>query len=204
VSKAERIIIFTRFPEAGKAKTRLIPVMGPAGAAELHKRMTEHTLSRVLELHKTRALSIEVRYAGGNRIKMREWLGSGVYLRRQLEADLGTRMAAGFRDGFVGGATRVVIIGTDCPGMTARLLQEAFDTLASSELVLGPTEDGGYYLIGMCRFLPQLFTDIAWGTNKVLEQTLDRCVRLGVRPARLKILADVDRPEDLTLFGQAK
>ncbi len=111
----ERIVVFARYPEPGLTKTRLIPALGREGAAELHRRMTEHTLSRVRSLMRIRAVSIEVRYVGGDRTKMTHWLGSDLTFRQQRGANLGSRMAGAFRKAFQDGAKRVVIIGTDCP-----------------------------------------------------------------------------------------
>jgi rSAM/selenodomain-associated transferase 1 len=94
-------------------------------------------------------------------------------------------------------AGRLVLIGTDCPGLSANLLTRAFDLLAKHDLVLGPALDGGYYLIGLNRPAPALFSDITWGATNVLAVTLDRAASLHLTVAQLEPLSDVDRPEDL-------
>jgi hypothetical protein len=198
---SERLIIFTRYPEPGKTKTRLIPALGPDGAADLHRRMTEHTLKRALTL-KSEAVSIEVRFAGGNEQLMRAWLGAQMILRRQGQGDLGACMDRAFRETFQAGAKRVVIIGTDCPALTGALLRTAFEALKQHDIVIGPAHDGGYYLIGLRRRVPQLFQGLPWGTASVLELTLRKAAELGFWPEQLTPLDDVDRPEDLYLWEQ--
>jgi uncharacterized protein len=200
----ERVVVFARYPEPGFAKTRLIPVLGREGAAELHRKMTERTLSRVRSLARIRGVSLEVRYVGGDRTKMMGWLGSDLTFRRQRGANLGSRMAGAFRQAFKDGAKRVVIIGTDCPAITTRLLKDALDSLYRHELVVGPAVDGGYYLIGLRRVIPDLFQAVKWGTNEVLAETMRRAAKFGVTAAVLPTEGDVDCPEDLYLWDERK
>ena len=199
----EGLIIFTRYPEPGKTKTRLIPSLGPDGAAELQRRMTEHILARVKELQRNRAFSVEVRYEGGSGGLMREWLGPKIRLRTQGGGDLGDRMARAFREAFQTRLDRVVLVGTDIPNITARILLKAFESLRYADVVLGPASDGGYYLIGLKRASPHLFVDVPWGTEKVLERTRQIAHGLGLSTAHLETLDDVDRPEDLHLWEEA-
>lgn len=199
-----RLILFTRYPEPGKAKTRLIPALGLEGAARLQRQMTERTLTISRHLEQSRDVSIEVRYEGGNRDQMRQWLGVGLSFQHQGDGDLGVRMARAFRKAFQAGMRRVMIIGTDCPGLTAELLQQAFDALEKTDLVLGPATDGGYYLVGLRRELPELFEEIPWGTDEVLELTMRKASQIGLRPAFLESLDDIDRPEDLQLLEAMK
>ena len=196
----ERLIIFTRYPEPGKAKTRLIPVLGAVGAANLHRQLTEHTLSKVKELQSFRPLSVEVYFAGNNPQLMKDWLGSDIVYQPQSEGDLGCRMAEAFRSAFTSGSDSVIIIGTDCPGLDAQLIGEAFEKLASHNLVLGPATDGGYYLIGLRRLIEELFVGIPWGTSEVWQQTVEIAERMGIAIASLPPLSDIDRPEDLSIL----
>ncbi|NEP00593.1 MAG: glycosyltransferase [Symploca sp. SIO2E9] len=193
----ERLIIFTRYPEPGKTKTRMIPALGASGAAELQRRMTEHTLSEIKELKAWRSLSVEVHFNGGDQQLMAQWLGSELAYRKQSEGDLGRRMTSAFETSFAAGMTRVVIIGTDCPGLNAKLISQALQALAEHDLVLGPARDGGYYLIGLRRLFPELFIGISWGTSEVRQQTLEIAENLNLEIAQLAPLTDVDRPEDL-------
>lgn len=134
----ERLILFSRYPEPGKTKTRLIPCLGAEGAAGLQRQMTEHALSRVLALARDRQLEVEVRFEGGSEAVMAAWLGPGIKFRPQGEGDLGARMERAFAGAFQTGVDRAVIIGTDCPGITSSIIRTAFDLLERFDLVLGP------------------------------------------------------------------
>ena len=196
----EGLIIFTRYPEPGKTKTRLIPSLGPDGAAELHRRMTEHTLTMARQLQSYRPVSVELRYEGGNKHLVEQWLGPDISSLPQGGGDLGKRMARAFHEAFQLGMDRVVLVGTDIPGIAARILLGAFENLSYNDMVLGPVRDGGYYLIGLCQDIPQLFVDMPWGTEKVLKRTRQIADDLGLSVVLLETLEDVDRPEDLHLW----
>jgi len=195
-----RLIVFTRYPEPGESKTRLIPALGPQGAADLHQKMTEHTLSWARRWKGHCAGSLEVHFTGKSEESFQEWLGPDLSFRPQSEGDLGARMHQAFRQAFREGAEKVVIVGTDCPGLNENLTQEAFARLEQGDVVLGPAKDGGYYLIGLPRPVEELFRRIPWGTGEVLAKTLETAQRLGLRVSLLETLDDVDRPEDLPIW----
>lgn len=199
---SERIIVFTRYPKPGEVKTRLIPALGADGAAALQQLMTEHILRRMERLESRHSMSLEIRYDGGTRRMMSQWLGPGRFYRRQDKGDLGRRMAKAFETAFNEGMTRVAIVGADCPGINAEILEKALDALAENDLVLGPAEDGGYYLIGLRRPIPRLFVDILWGTGKVLKETLQVADELQLSTILLETLVDIDRPEDITVWNR--
>ncbi len=201
----EQLIVFTRYPEAGKTKTRLIPSLGGSGAAQLQQQMTENVVSKICQLSAMRPVSVEVHYEGGSEDLMKAWLGTGLAYRPQSQGDLDRRIVCAFEAAFACGIEAAVIIGADIPGITTDILQQAFDTLQKKELVLGPATDGGYYLIGLqnaCyrRAYPALFTDIPWGTDKVLEKSLSIAAKIGLSFELLAELEDVDRPEDLHVW----
>ncbi len=198
----ECLIIFTRYPEPGKTKTRLIPVLGAEGAATLQRQMTEQKLAQVRELQAAYPVSVEVHFTGGNEQLMQSWLGSSLIYQRQSEGDIGCRMASAFQASFEAGMNSVVLIGIDCPDLNAQLMAEAFQALHQHDLVLGPAVDGGYYLIGLRRLIPELFTGIRWSTAEVLPETLRIAHRLELAVAKLRLLSDVDRPEDLSVWKQ--
>ncbi|HLO87541.1 MAG TPA: TIGR04282 family arsenosugar biosynthesis glycosyltransferase [Nostocaceae cyanobacterium] len=198
----QHLIIFTRYPEVGKTKTRLIPALGAASAADLHRQMTEHTLLKVREWQKTTAVSVEVRFAGGSLSLMQEWLGEGLIYHEQGEGDLGERMWRSLSFAFNLETEQAVIIGTDCPGINAKILTTAFEQLYYSDLVLGPALDGGYYLIGLRQPAPELFSHIHWGSSAVFNQTRDIAQKQNLSFVCLNPLADVDRPEDLLIWQQ--
>jgi rSAM/selenodomain-associated transferase 1 len=127
---------------------------------------------------------------------LRSWL-PGARLLPQAGEDLGARMADAFGRAFRRGATRVALVGTDTPGVTRETVVEALDALDDDDLVLGPAEDGGYYLIALRAERPELFAGIAWGTEAVLASTLARAGDAGLAVRRLKPLRDVDTVSDL-------
>lgn len=193
----KHLIIFTRYPEAGKAKTRLIPVLGAEGAANLHRQMAEKTLTTAKQLKKQNFCSIEVQFTGSDLSLMQQWLGDDLIYHPQSSGDLGDRMGQAFQNAFNQGKTSIITIGTDCPSLTVELLAQAFEQLHHHDLVLGPAEDGGYYLIGLNRWRQELFKGINWGTKTVLQQTLSICHQLNLSVSYLPQLTDIDRPEDL-------
>ena len=193
----ERLIMFTRYPRAGAVKTRLIGALSAGGATAVHRRLAEHAAAQMRLLMVTRPVVAEVHYTGGTPAQMTAWLGRDLVYRSQTEGDLGARLDHAFAAAFDGGTRAVIIMGSDCPDLTAQVLTHAFDRLTDSDIVLGPAGDGGYYLIGLKRRTPELFTDIPWSTDTVLDSTKDQARRLGLQVALLETLADVDRPEDL-------
>jgi len=192
-----RIIIFAKAPQAGFAKTRLIPVLGAQGAAELAKQMLLSTLDAAIfarvgtvELCVTPAID-DVAWQGVQ-------LPAGIELSVQGEGDLGARMAraserALLKDG------QLMLIGTDCVEMSAELLREAEKSLREQDAVIHCTADGGYALLGMRRFSPSLFNDIGWSKDTVARTTIDRIERLGWSCRIGSELHDVDEPQDLTV-----
>jgi rSAM/selenodomain-associated transferase 2/rSAM/selenodomain-associated transferase 1 len=199
---SDRLLIFTRYPGPGSAKTRLIPALGREGAADLQRQMTEHVLGEVRKLLSIHPASIRVCFDGGGEEQMKAWLGPEWRYLPQGSGDLGQRMAAAFERAFREGSERVVLIGTDVPDLTAPVLYRAFRALESGDLVLGPAEDGGYYLIGLDRSAwerapTRLFSGVTWGTSAVLDQTLRIADGLGLSPTLTARLADVDLPGDL-------
>jgi len=182
-----RLVLFTRYPEAGKAKTRLIPALGDAGAAAVHKQLAERTVSVMRES----GLPIEIRFTGAPQAKFEKWLGADLAYVEQGDGDLGDRLRDESKD------TPVIFVGADCPDLQPSLLQQAAAALKGNDVVIGPAEDGGYWLIGLAAPHDWLFSDMEWGTDAVLPETLKRLDARGITPALLETLADCDRPEDL-------
>lgn len=197
---AELIILFTRLPKPGYTKTRLIPALGAKGAADLQRRMTMHTLDRAQCAARRYGFALEVHYAGGERADFQQWLGADLDYWPQAPGDLGARMAQAFGSAFERGFRSVVLIGTDCPQLEVNILREAFSSLESLDLVLGPARDGGYYLIGLRCPSPELFVGVAWGTETVLEETLSRAKDARRSLCQIEMLSDVDRPEDVAIW----
>ncbi|MCG8364013.1 MAG: TIGR04282 family arsenosugar biosynthesis glycosyltransferase [Pseudanabaenales cyanobacterium] len=196
----DRLILFTRYPEPGRTKTRLIPHLGAEGAAALQRQMTEYMLTQVLATPSQFPISLEVRFVGGDVTCMRAWLGDELAYQLQGDGDLGDRLSRAFQQGFQAGMERIVIIGSDCPEVTSQQMIQAFNYLRRHDLVLGPAVDGGYYLIGLRQAQPALFKNIAWSTADVCQQTDAIAQQLGLSIAYLDRLSDVDRPEDLPIW----
>ncbi len=178
-----------RYPVAGTTKTRLIPALGASGAAHVSKKLTEHALQHArqsgypLALHGT----------GASRQTLEQWLGTPCQL--QQGEDLGARMRRAIAEAAATGATRLILMGSDCPALTTEIICEGFALLDSHDVVFGPAVDGGYYLIGMRALHQQLFDDMSWSHDQVLAQSLTRLGTLshGLLPP----LHDIDTPADL-------
>ena len=182
---APRIALFARYPAPGAAKTRLIPAIGEAAAAVLHKRLVELTLSVV----RASGLPFEVRMTGAPRASFAAWLGADVPLVPQGDGDLGARLARV--------PAPMLLIGSDCPDLTPAHLIAASHALETAPAVLGPAGDGGYWLLGLARAMPQCFEAMPWGTATVAAETRARLASAGLAPIELDVLHDCDRPEDL-------
>lgn len=187
----------TRFPEPGKTKTRLIPAMGADRAAALHRELIAHTLNVVCRSASQQQYHVEVRFFGGNEQQFHEQFGTQPSYAPQSDGTLGDRMNAAVAAAFHDGAERVIVIGTDCPQLRESHFTTAFENLTNHDVVIGPATDGGYYLIGMREHLPQLFENISWGTETVLQQTLAQAKTNGASLRKLSPLSDVDSVEDL-------
>lgn len=197
VKTVRRIIVFARFPEAGRVKTRLIPALGPAGALRLHRQLVLRTLRTAEEACRSCRAQLELHFDGAGQDRIESWLGDTWRVRLQGAGDLGERIARGFEEGFRDNSGAIILIGSDCPGLSPEILSNAFESLGQNQVVLGPATDGGYYLVGLARPIPELFRDISWGGDRVLEQSLNQLRRIGVVPALLPELPDIDRPADL-------
>jgi rSAM/selenodomain-associated transferase 1 len=191
-----RVIVFARAPQPGKVKTRLIPALGEAGAAALHRRLVMHSLDASV----TAGFGpVELWCApdAGDPFFRECERGFGVSLHPQGDGDLGARMQHAFESALAH-AGRAILVGSDIPALSAQYLRDAEGALAGGDdVVIGPAEDGGYVLIGLSRCDPELFREIPWGGPKVLPETRRRIAALRWRLSELPALWDVDRPEDL-------
>lgn len=190
------LLVFARYPVPGQAKTRLIPALGPEGAAQLHRRLTEHAAGVARAAAARAGARVTICFTGAVRRDFRTWLGTDLSYAAQPAGGLSTRMRQAFASAFRDHAQRVVAFGTDIPALSTALLHQAFAGLAGHDVVLGPAADGGYYLIGLKRERPELFADVEWGTESVFAQTRAAIERQGLTVTLLPTLGDVDRPED--------
>lgn len=194
------LLVFTRYPQAGQTKTRLIPALGAAGAASLQRQMTEHLLRQIQPFCLAQQINLKIHFAGGSRAQMLNWLGSDVSLISQCTGSLGQKLIFALTQAFTEGTTRAIVIGSDCPTLGNREIAQALGQLNSHDVVLGPAADGGYYLIALRAMHRCLFEDIPWGTDQVLAMTQAIAHRHHLSVAQLGILTDIDRPEDLPIW----
>jgi rSAM/selenodomain-associated transferase 1 len=189
------VIVFAKAPVAGFAKTRLIPALGPRGAAELAERLMNATLAHAVaaqlgtvELCVTPDLS--------HRAFADAVARHGVRLTDQGDGDLGERMARAF-ERVLRAQPRALLIGTDAPGLDAAYLRAAAQALHGHDAVFGPAADGGYVLVGLKQPQPRLFLGLRWSHDQVLAHTRARLAQSNLRHAELPVLHDVDEPADL-------
>jgi uncharacterized protein len=200
VYSGQLLIVFTRLPVPGSAKTRLIPLLGANAAAKLQSFLTERIVDISKDFAYADKVTLEVHYSNGTEDSLRTWLGKDLKFRAQEQGDIGRRMAAAFAAGFEEGYSRIVLIGSDCPDISGELLRDAFLRLTSADLVLGPAYDGGYYLIGMKKPHPELLVYIEWGTSEVLSATIEQAEKLGLAISLVDKLIDIDDAQALKLW----
>lgn len=190
-----RIIIFAKAPRAGFAKTRLIPVLGPAGAAKLARRMLHRTLDSAVA-----AAIGPVELCATPEVTSPAWLGVDITqvieISAQGDGDLGARLARATQRALEHDEA-VLLIGTDCVEMGVPLLREAAVTLKRKGAVIYPAADGGYALLGLTEFHSSLFSNIAWSTDSVAAETIARIGQLGWSLEVGAPLHDIDEPGDL-------
>jgi rSAM/selenodomain-associated transferase 1 len=195
------LLLFIRYPEPGKVKTRLAATIGADEAAELYRTFVLDILATL----DTCGLPLRVCFEPLEKeADLQAWLGAGYVLKPQRGRDLGARMRRAFEEAFFEGFARGILLGSDIPDLPLAVLQEAVDALRRQDAVIGPARDGGYYLIGFRRgsIPPDVFEDIPWSTAAVAQVTLARLEAHGCRIHRLPKWEDVDTAEDLAALGK--
>ena len=189
IASSRSLVIFANAPEKGRVKSRLAADLGPDVALTAYKTLAEHTVAAASHVDWCRKT---IAYApSGTGDTMRNWFGDLFDYRAQGDGDLGRRMLAALEKAFQDGADRVILIGVDCPGVSETVIGEAFNRLETADAVLGPSFDGGYYLIGMKKLLKPLFADIPFGTADTLQRTLTAARRASIRVSLLEWKRDV-------------
>jgi len=209
--RERRLLIFAKLPEPGRVKTRLIPSLGPDGAALLYEAFLDDTIDLCRGV---KDVGLEIWVAGGGSAPDEEREGAAYFHRRhpglrfryQVGADLGDRLRGAFETAFEEGCDDVVVTGSDHPTLPIGYVRRAFTALTATEVVVGPSADGGYYLIGLRRQTwPKaagLFADVPWSTPEVLRATRERARGLELRHVELPEWYDVDDPSDLPRLGR--
>jgi len=191
VAAQRQLIVFVKAPRPGLVKTRLAQSIGNNAACEIYEHLLETVLNSVS------VLPVELRYSPDDALaEITGWLRPSWIARAQGEGDLGARMDRAFHDAFRSGASKAVIIGSDCPSISFEDIEQAWGALDGADLVLGPATDGGYWLIGLKKQQSNLFKGIEWSSERVMAQTTEWAKELGLRIYLLRELMDVDTLAD--------
>ena len=188
-SKSALLIVFVKNIKLGKVKTRLAKTMGDDAAFEVYKKLVSITEKA------TENVTVDKRIYFSDVIIESKWEGLPKYI--QSGTDLGERMKNAFNAAFADGYSKVILIGSDLPDMKAEILEEAFSKLEKSEVVLGPAEDGGYYLLGMQKDRNFIFENMPWSKSNLLKMTENKLEKAKVSHALLNTLNDIDNEHDL-------
>jgi uncharacterized protein len=194
-TQTKAIILFARDPVVGQVKTRLHPFLSKEVIFELYTHFLHDSIQKIGRVKSAdRFIGVHPSDASGffSRLKKDDCT---LEIFSQVGNNLGEKMANAFQDRFAEGYERVVIIGSDSPSLPVAYIEQALNS--EKDLTLGPSTDGGYYLIGMSGKLVDVFEDVDWGTDKVLAETLERIKQSGCSLELLPPWYDVDRPEDL-------
>lgn len=190
------LLVLCRNPELGRVKSRLASSIGEQAALEAYELLLARTCEAACSLRVDKAIFYSRFIPESDR-----FIEAGFRAHLQEGCDLGERMHNAFTTAAAAASNAMVLIGTDCPGLTGGILDEAFRLLESNEAVLGPAMDGGYYLVGLRHPMPELFLNRRWSTPTVLQEALATLRSHNIEPALLKELGDVDTLEDLKREG---
>jgi len=196
-SETEVLLIFIKNPKMGQVKTRLAETIGNRRAFKIYKKLLTLTRSVTDQLSCYRQLWYS-QFIDNND----DWEASNYDKKIQQGNDLGERMKYAFSEAFTAGFERAVIIGSDCAELQPKHIRRAFTVLKHHDIAIGPSQDGGYYLLGMNAFYPQLFAEIDWSTSSVFKDTIDRIKTLNLTYQKLPMLNDIDTGEDLRESGR--
>lgn len=185
------LIVFARKPELGKVKTRLAVAIGNEKALDIYIRLLKHTKQVISNITCDKYVFLTE--------TQDDDFWKDFLIQKQSSGDLGERMENAFLSLFEKGYEQVMIIGSDCPALNESHIQLAFEALQKTDIVIGPAEDGGYYLLAMNRLQAFLFKNKAWSTNFLREQTIDEIIQQKLNYFLLPTLSDVDELTDLPM-----
>jgi len=186
------LMVFIKNPVAGRVKTRLAASIGDANALQIYKTLLDYTRRVAMDVNSNR----QVWYS--SKIDRRDdWSENDFEKKLQSKGDLGERMADAFQQGFRDGYENIVIIGSDCAELTAEHIEEAFRALDHNEAVIGPSDDGGYYLLGLSGYIKEIFRNVEWSTASVFNATTSILSQQATSYEVLERLNDIDTIDDL-------
>ncbi len=187
------LLYFVKYPTPGRVKTRLAKTVGDQEAARLYSELAERNFKAIASLHKRSICDIVVLFDPPEKSEdVKRWLSLSCEYLPQSGGGLSERLTQAFREAFQKGGKRVMALGSDTLGLMPDVIQQGFEALQSNDVVVGPAEDGGYYLIGSASFQPKLFEGIAWSTSEVLPQTYKIINNLRLSHQTLNQLQDLD------------
>ena len=186
------ILLFVKDPVAGQVKTRLGAEIGFEAAAQAYRRLAERVVENLPASHPLRVCFAPADAESRIRAWLKSRVAQGTAFLPQCEGDLGTRMADAFQSAFAAGVERVAIIGSDCIEIESGTFDAAFAALDQTDAVIGPSEDGGFYLLALKCDAPALFPGIEWSTDRTCAETAARLESLGLTHQSLSPLSDVD------------
>ncbi len=184
-------MVFTKNPEKGKVKTRLAKSIGDDAALEVYIRLLKHTKKFVANSDSDKAV-----FYSENITENDDWLAMGCQQVLQHKGDLGDRMKAAFDYAFAKEYQQVIIVGSDCPEVNTDTISEAFDSLNNNDVVIGPAEDGGYYLLGMNKLHSCFFENKSWSQEELFTETIQDVVKHKLKTQILKTCNDIDTIDD--------
>lgn len=190
------LLFFVKYPEPGKVKTRLAESVGPQKAAKLYRRAAEDNVRVVLSC-RSEIKPIIFFCPADRKQSFQDWLGPELSYQAQSEGGLGERLANAFSLEFKSGTTACMALGSDTLRLTPEILKSAASALDGHDIVIGPAEDGGYYLIGMNKIHNDLFTPMPWSTSELLKATIKTAGDLDLSVKLLPVLKDLDHEEDI-------
>jgi len=194
IMETNKLIIFVKNPIQGKVKTRLAAEIGEAPALEIYKTLLKHTHQVATN---TQEVSISVYYAD---FVNNNDLWNNFDKKLQEQQDLGSRMNHAIKSEMENGFQNIIIIGSDCLEINPQHIQKAFLSLKTNDIVIGPAEDGGYYLIGLKSLIPDIFKNKKWSTDTVFIDTIEDINRLNLKHMILETLCDIDTKKDLDRY----
>ena len=195
---ASRLVVFLKAPRAGTVKTRLAETLGADAACAAYRQLVGALLTNLAPLPRVELCFTPVDASA----EIEPWVRPGWSTCPQTGGDLGERLHSAFAEHFISDAQHVIIIGSDCPDVTALDIEDAWLALEGHDVVLGPALDGGYWLIGLRAPQPGLFTAMPWSTDRVFGETMRRAREADLRVALLRELSDVDTLADWERWGR--